>query len=122
VGQADAQRWRAARSGCSIIHTRNGGQTWVRRGSADGGRSWVNQEPNRQGHHLLRISALDADNAWIVGPLATGGGDPGVVLYTSDGGDNRATQTVPFRAFWSNLAMVAGERRLHLPVIELHAP
>jgi photosystem II stability/assembly factor-like uncharacterized protein len=74
--------------------------------------------PSQHGHHLLRISALDADNAWIVGPLATGGGDPGVVLHTSDGGDSWETQMVLFQALWSDVAMVAGVYRLHLPVID----
>lgn len=53
----------------TILRTTDGGNTWVRQGSTA-------SIPNVG---LLKISAVDINTAWVVG-------DPGVVLFTNDGG------------------------------------
>jgi len=85
--------------------------------SDNGGATWTSQESNQHGHHLLRVSALDADNAWIIGALASSGTDFGVILHTDNGGDNWETQSSPVNASWSDLAVVDGRPPLFLPLI-----
>ena len=62
--------------GGAIIHTRNGGQTWVQQGEA----------------HIPDVfygdvSAVDFQNAWVVGQSSADDGQPyGTILRTRDGG------------------------------------
>ena len=65
-----------------IIHTTDGGQTWVRQG-----------EPGEVPDVGLRkVAAIDAQNAWIVGEPADG---YGVILRTHDGGRSWQRQGSP---------------------------
>jgi len=55
----------------TILHTTDGGVTWVRQGSpAD--------IPNT---NLLEVSAVDAQHAWVVGP-GLHGVAPGIIAHT----------------------------------------
>jgi photosystem II stability/assembly factor-like uncharacterized protein len=83
--------------------------------SDDGGDNWTSQESGQHGHHLIRISALDGDNAWIVGVLADGYGDLGVILHTADGGALWETQTDPVNVFWHDVAMLNAP--IYLPLL-----
>jgi photosystem II stability/assembly factor-like uncharacterized protein len=82
--------------------------------SDDAGLVWEFQESSQHGHHLLRVSALDEDNAWIVGALVGYGPELGVVVHTADGGDNWETQALPVNAALFDVAFVPGP--LYLPL------
>jgi hypothetical protein len=62
----------------TIIHTRDGGQTWMRQGTPQ-------QIPDVA---LQNVSASDAEHAWAVGP-------EGVIVHTADGGRSWQRQQVP---------------------------
>lgn len=72
-----------------IIHTTDGGQTWVRQGTAE-------EIPDVS---LGIVSAIDADNAWVVG-------DQGTILRTRDGGQSWELQDVPAEVSEAELAGV----------------
>ena len=61
-----------------IIHTTDGGQTWVRQGT-------VGEIPDVG---LVGVAAIDAQNAWVVG-------DQGTILRTRNGGRTWQLQEVP---------------------------
>jgi photosystem II stability/assembly factor-like uncharacterized protein len=66
----------------TIIHTTDGGATWVRQGSAV-------QIPDV---YLRGVRAIDANNAWVVGDQSDG---YGVILRTTDGGTTWVRQGSP---------------------------
>ena len=67
----------------TIIHTRDGGKTWVRQGSPS-------TIPDAS---FYDVSAVDRKKAWVVGALPP---DTGVILHTSDGGKTWVEQrTIP---------------------------
>jgi photosystem II stability/assembly factor-like uncharacterized protein len=70
----------------TIIHTTDGGQTWLRQGK-------VGEIPDV---NLERVSAIDAHNAWVVG-------GQGTILRTHDGGRSWQRQQVPSGASESEL-------------------
>ena len=62
--------------GGTIIHTRNGGRTWVQQGES--------QIPDV---HYTDVSAVDSLNAWVVGESSPDDDQPyGTILRTRDGG------------------------------------
>ena len=70
----------------TIIHTRDGGQTWVRQGS-----------PGEIPDVLLNgVWAVDARNVWVVGESDSG---YGVILRSYDGGEHWTRQGSP-RLHW----------------------
>lgn len=73
-----------------ILHTTDGGRTWVRQGSPA-------EIPNVE---ISDVSAVDNRTAWAVG----GAEGLGVILYTSDGGRTWTRQTIPTDAAGEELS------------------
>jgi photosystem II stability/assembly factor-like uncharacterized protein len=84
----------------------------------NGGSNWTLQESGEHGHHLVRVSALDSDNAWLTGALTTSGTQLGVILHTEDGGDTWSSpQQTPVNVDWWGVSFVDGHFHRHLPLI-----
>jgi len=66
-----------------ILHTTDGGDNWVRQGSADGIQDKIPDV------NLVTVSAIDACNAWVVGGTSD---HFGVILRTEDGGQSWTRQ------------------------------
>ena len=89
--------------------------------SDNGGTDWTPQESGQHGHHLVRVSALDSDNAWVTGVLASAGTQLGVILHTRDGGDTWSSpQDTPVDVFWWGVSFVDGHFHRYLPLITKH--
>ena len=87
--------------------------------SDDGGTSWTPQQSGFGGHHLVRVSAMDSDNAWVTGVLVTSGTQLGVILHTEDGGKNWSEQQPPvdLNVEWWGVSFVDGHFHRYLPLI-----
>ena len=86
--------------------------------SDDGGTKWTEQESGTGGHHLVRVSALDPDNAWVTGVLESSGTQLGVILHTEDGGVNWSIpQQTPVDGRWWGVSFVDGHFHRYLPLI-----
>jgi photosystem II stability/assembly factor-like uncharacterized protein len=87
--------------------------------SDDGGANWTPQPSGGGGYHLLRISALDTDNAWVTGAANAGGAQLGIILHTEDGGDSWSQQTAPANAEWWGVSFLDGRPHIYLPLITI---
>ena len=74
----------------TIIHTTDGGETWVRQGK-------TGEIPDA---NLGGVAAIDAQNAWVVG-------DQGTILRTHDGGSTWQRQEVPAEVSEAGLIAVS---------------
>jgi photosystem II stability/assembly factor-like uncharacterized protein len=73
--------------------------------SQNGGTTWIHQTvpPGVEGYHLIRISAIEAQTAWVIGP-AISYPPGGVVLHTEDGGNTWVEQSTPVATMWSGVS------------------
>jgi photosystem II stability/assembly factor-like uncharacterized protein len=73
--------------------------------SQNGGTTWTKQTvpPGVEGYYLIRISAIDAQTAWVIGPAMSFPPD-GVVLHTEDGGNTWVEQSTPVTTTWSGVS------------------
>jgi len=69
----------------AILHTRNGGKTWVEQGDTT---LWTGMSGND-------ISAVDPWTAWAALASAAGSDGAGAILHTTDGGANWRIQALP---------------------------
>jgi len=84
----------------------------------NGGSNWTEQESGEHGYHLVRVSVLDSDNAWVTGVLESSGTQLGVILHTEDGGDTWSSpQQTPVNASWWGVSFVDGHFHRYLPLI-----
>jgi photosystem II stability/assembly factor-like uncharacterized protein len=72
--------------------------------SQNGGTTWTQQTipPEFGSYYMLRVSAIDAQTAWVVGPDASL--PVGVVLHTEDGGNTWLEQSTPVTTTWSGVS------------------
>ncbi len=85
--------------------------------SDNDGSTWTAQESGHHGHHLVRVSALDSDNAWVTGVMAYAGTDYGVILHTENGGSTWSQQQTPVNVGWWGVSFVDGHFHGYLPLI-----
>ncbi len=71
----------------------------------DRGDSWNKQitPDDAHGFYLLRVSAIDRQNLWIVG-RDDHTGNTGIILYTADGGQHWSEQTAPVQVGLLNVS------------------
>jgi photosystem II stability/assembly factor-like uncharacterized protein len=74
--------------------------------SDNGGGDWNSQTSPVGNFYLMRVSPIDSQSAWISGPTGGGGGGLGLILRTTDGGQNWFEQQAPTDDYWTGLAFV----------------